>query len=305
VRVQNLTVVALGGNALMQPGERGTAAEQRANLAATFRAIGPLLHDGPFVITHGNGPQVGNELLRQELASAEAPALPLYIAVAQTQAEIGALIAAELEPASGRPVAVVMTRVAVDEKDPAFENPTKPIGPFYDAERARSLEEERGWVVREDAGRGWRRVVPSPQPLEVLELDAVRTLLKQGVAVVAAGGGGIPVVSRDGRHDGVDAVIDKDHASALLAVGLGADRLVILTQVEAVYEGFGTDAPRALAELQPGRDDGILEELAAGSMRPKVEAAFRFVRATGGEALITSAEAMERKETGTRVVPGS
>jgi carbamate kinase len=305
VRVKNLTVVALGGNALMQPGERGTAAEQRANLAATFRAIGPLLHEGPFVITHGNGPQVGNELLRQELASAEAPPLPLYIAVAQTQAEIGALIAAELEPASGRPVAVVMTRVGVDEKDPAFENPTKPVGPFYDAERARGLEQERGWVVKEDAGRGWRRVVPSPRPLEVLELDAVRTLLEQGVAVVAAGGGGIPVVSRDGRHDGVDAVIDKDHASALLAVGLGADRLVILTQVEAVYEGFGTDEPRALTELRPGRDDRILEGLAAGSMRPKVEAAFRFVRETGGQALITSAEAMEREEAGTRVVPGS
>ena len=305
VRVKNLTVVALGGNALMQPGERGTAAEQRANLAETFRAIGPLLHEGPFVITHGNGPQVGNELLRQELASAEAPALPLYIAVAQTQAEIGALIAAELEPASGRPVAVVMTRVAVDAKDPAFENPTKPVGPFYGADRARGLEQERGWVVKEDAGRGWRRVVPSPRPLVVLELDAVRTLLEQGVAVVAAGGGGIPVVSRDGRHDGVDAVIDKDHASALLAVGLGADRLVILTQVEAVYEGFGADEPQALAELQPGRDDSILEGLAAGSMRPKVEAAFRFVRETRGEALITSAEAIKRKEAGTRVVPGS
>jgi carbamate kinase len=302
VRVKNLTVVALGGNALMQPGERGTAAEQRANLETTFRAIGPLLHDGPFVITHGNGPQVGNELLRQELASAEAPALPLYIAVAQTQAEIGALIAAELEPASGRPVVVVVTRVAVDEADPAFENPTKPVGPFYDAERARALEQERGWVVKEDAGRGWRRVVPSPRPLEVLELEAIRTLLEQGVAVVAAGGGGVPVVSRDGRHDGVDAVIDKDHASALLAAGLGADRLVILTQVEAVYEGFGTDELRALAELQPGRDDSILEELPAGSMRPKVEAAFRFVRETGGEALITSAEALERNEAGTRVV---
>ena len=305
VRVKNLTVMALGGNALMQPGERGTAAEQRANLATTFRAIGPLLHHGPFVITHGNGPQVGNELLRQELASAEAPPLPLYIAVAQTQAEIGALIAAELEPASGRPVVVVMTRVAVDEADPAFENPTKPVGPFYDAQHARDLEQERGWVVKEDAGRGWRRVVPSPRPLEVLELDAIRTLLEQGVAVVAAGGGGIPVASRDGRHDGVDAVIDKDHASALLAAGLGAERLVILTQVEAVYAGFGTDEPRALAELQPGRDDSVLEELAAGSMRPKVEAAFRFVRETGGEALITSAEALERNAAGTRIVPAS
>jgi carbamate kinase len=298
-----LTVIALGGNALLQPGERGTAAEQRANLAATFRAIQPLLRDGPFVITHGNGPQVGNELLRQELASAEAPPLPLWLAVAQTQAEIGALIAAELEPSAGRPVTVVMTRVVVDESDPAFQNPTKPVGPFYDAERARALEEERGWVVREDAGRGWRRVVPSPRPLEVVELEAVRTLLDHGVLVVAAGGGGVPVVSRDGRHDGIDAVVDKDHASALLAIGLGAARLVILTQVPAVYEGFETDDRRALAELRPGRDDEIVQRLPAGSMRPKVEAAFRFVSETGGEALITSAEGLEKGEGGTRIVP--
>jgi carbamate kinase len=298
-----LTVIALGGNALLQPGERGTAAEQRANLAATFRAIAPLLRDGPFVITHGNGPQVGNELLRQELASAEAPPLPLYIAVAQTQAEIGALIAAELEPSAGRPVAVVLTRVEVDQADPAFQNPTKPVGPFYDAERARALEEERGWVVKEDAGRGWRRVVPSPRPLKVLELDSIRTLLERGVVVVAIGGGGIPVVTRDGRHDGVDAVIDKDHASALLAVGLGAERLVLLTQVPGVYRDFGGDRGRGepIAELSPERDAALVEELPAGSMRPKVEAAFAFVAQTGGEALITSAEAVRNGQSGTRV----
>lgn len=300
-----LTVIALGGNALMQPGERGTAAEQRANLAATFRAIAPLLRDGPAVVTHGNGPQVGNELLRQELASAEAPALPLYIAVAQTQAEIGTLIAAELEPVAERPVTVVLTRVLVDEADPAFENPTKPVGPFYDAARARALERERTWTVKEDAGRGWRRVVPSPRPLEVLELNAIRMLLRQGAIVVAVGGGGVPVVARDGRHDGVDAVIDKDHASALLAVGLGAERLVILTQVPAVYEGFESGSRRPLEMLSPGRDEGLIERLPAGSMRPKVEAAFRFVRETGGEALITSADALERGEAGTRIVPAS
>jgi carbamate kinase len=300
-----VTVIALGGNALMQPGERGTAAEQRANLAATFRAIKSLLRDGTVVVTHGNGPQVGNELLRQELASAEAPPLPLYLAVAQTQAEIGALIAAELEPAARRPVAVVLTRVLVDEADPAFQSPTKPVGPFYDADRAKALEEERGWAVKEDAGRGWRRVVPSPRPQAVLELDSVRTLLDEGVIVVAAGGGGIPVVARDGRHDGIDAVIDKDHASALLALGLGAERLVILTQVAAVYEGFESGERRALEELVPGRDDGLLEGLPAGSMRPKVEAAFRFVSETGGEALITSAEALERGEAGTKIIPAS
>jgi carbamate kinase len=269
VVVSGLTVIALEGNALMQPGERGTAAEQRVNLAATFRAIAPLLGDEQIVVTHGNGPQVGNELLRQELASAEAPPLPLYIAVAQTQAEIGALIAAELEPAAKKPVAVVLTRVEVDQADPAFENPTKPVGPFYDAARARELEGERGWKVREDAGRGWRRVVPSPRPVKVLELGSVRTLLDQGVIVVAPGGGGVPVVARDGRHNGVDAVIDKDHASALLALGLGAGRLVILTQVGAVYEGFGGESARALTELSPGRDDRILERLPAGQHAPQ------------------------------------
>ena len=297
-----LTVIALGGNALLGPGERGTAAEQRANLAATFEAVGSLLRDGPVVITHGNGPQVGNELLRQELASAEAPPLPLYVAVAQTQAEIGALVASELEPASGRRVAVVLTRVVVAEDDPAFANPTKPVGPFYDAERAKALEEERGWSVREDANRGWRRVVPSPQPLEVLELDAIRTLLESGAIVVAVGGGGIPVVAHGGRYDGVDAVIDKDHASALLAIHLGAERLVILTQVPAVYTGFGTDEQAAQAELRPGPDDAIIASLPAGSMRPKVEAAFRFVSETGGEALITSTEGLAAGDPGTRVV---
>ena len=297
-----LTVVALGGNALLGPGERGTAAEQRANLATTFEAARSILTDGSVVVTHGNGPQVGNELLRQELASAEAPPLPLYVAVAQTQAEIGALVASELEPVAGRRVAVLLTRVVVAGDDPAFADPTKPVGPFYDADRARELEQERGWAVREDAGRGWRRVVPSPKPLEVLELGVIKTLLESGVMVVAVGGGGIPVVARDGRHDGVDAVIDKDHASALLATELRAERFVILTQVPAVYTGFGTREQKALVELVPGRDDELIDSLPAGSMRPKVEAAFRFVTETGGEALITSSDGLAAGEPGTRVV---
>jgi carbamate kinase len=299
-----LTVVALGGNALLGPGERGTAAEHRANLAATVRAIAPLL-EGDVVLTHGNGPQVGNELLRQELAAQEAPPLPLWVAVAQTQAEIGTLLAAELRAVGDRPVAVVATHVLVAEDDPAFESPTKPIGPFYDADRARDLESERGWTLREDAGRGWRRAVPSPRPLEILELEAVRTLLQAGTTVVAVGGGGVPVVRRDGRLDGIDAVIDKDHASALLAVGLGADRLVILTQVPVVFRNFGTDEEAPIPELRAGRDEGLIDSLAAGSMRPKVEAAFSFVSETGGEALITSAEAIGKGEAGTRVVPAS
>jgi carbamate kinase len=301
-----LTVLALGGNALLGPGERGTAAEHRANLATTFDAVHPLL-EGEVVVTHGNGPQVGNELLRQELGAAEAPPLPLWVAVAQTQAEIGTLAAAELAPVAGRPVAVVVTHVVVDPSDPAFGAPTKPIGPHYDSVRSRELERDRGWTLREEPGRGWRRVVPSPKPLEIVELGPVQTLLSSGSLVVAAGGGGIPVVRRDRAFDGVDAVIDKDHASALLAVGLGAERLVILTEVPGVYRDFGGDGGHGepIRELSPERDGALPEQLPPGSMRPKVEAAFSFVVQTGGEALITSAEAVKNGEAGTRVVPAS
>ena len=297
-------VVALGGNALMRPGERGTAAEQRANLRAACEALRPLVSETELVITHGNGPQVGNELLRHERAADEAPPLPLYLAVAQTQAEIGALIESELEPVAGRAVACLLTHVVVDEGDPAFQEPSKPVGPFYDEARARELERERGWNVVHDSGRGWRRVVPSPAPLEVVELAAVRSLLAGGAVVVACGGGGIPVTRRDGRLAGVDAVIDKDRASSLLARELQADRLVILTEVPAVYRGFGTDRQEELRELGADDAEALLPELAAGSMRPKVEASLEFARATGHEALITSPASLAaalQGEAGTRI----
>ena len=285
-------IVALGGNALMRPGERGTAAEQRANLREACAALRPLLSEERLVVTHGNGPQVGNELLRQERAAAEAPPLPLYLAVAQTQAEIGALIESELAPVAGRPVACLLTHVLVAEDDPAFEEPTKPVGPFYDEAKARELEAERGWKVVHDAGRGWRRVVPSPAPLEVVELDAIRSLLASGTIVVACGGGGIPATRRGEHLAGIDAVIDKDRASSLLARGLEADRLVILTEVPAVYSGFGTDRQEELLELSAHDAAALGPELAAGSMRPKVEASVEFVQATGREALITSPAAL-------------
>jgi carbamate kinase len=283
-----LTIAALGGNALMRPGERGTAAEQRANLRETCEALRPLLADD-VVVTHGNGPQVGNELVRQERAADEVPPLPLYLAVAQTQAEIGALIESELAPVAGRPVVCLLTHVRVDPADAAFKRPTKPIGPFYAEQQARVLEAERGWAVREDAGRGWRRVVPSPAPLEVVEVDAVRALLATETIAIACGGGGIPVSSRNGRLAGVDAVIDKDRASALLAIELAADRLVILTDVAAVYRGWGTDQAEELRELSADEAEALLPELASGSIGPKVEASVAFARATGREALITSA----------------
>jgi carbamate kinase len=299
-------VVALGGNALMRPGERGTAAEQRANLREVCEALRPLLGEDKLVVTHGNGPQVGNELLRHERAADEAPPLPLYLAVAQTQAEIGALIESELAPVAGRAVACLLTHVVVDEHDPAFAEPTKPVGPFYDEARAKELEQERGWKVVHDAGRGWRRVVPSPQPLEVVELDPLRSLLDGGAIAVACGGGGIPVARRDGRLAGVDAVIDKDRASSLLARALGAERLVILTEVPAVYRGFGTNEQKELRELTVEQAEALAEESEAGSMRPKVEASAAFVRATGNEALITSPAALGEAlggSAGTRIRP--
>ncbi|HEY6151574.1 MAG TPA: carbamate kinase [Gaiellaceae bacterium] len=298
-------VVALGGNALMRPGERGTAAEQRANLREACEALRPLLGENELVITHGNGPQVGNELLRHERGAEEVPPLPLYLAVAQTQAEIGALIESELAPVASRPVACLLTHVVVDENDPAFDEPTKPIGPFYDEAKARELERDRGWQVVHDSGRGWRRVVPSPLPLDVVELDSIRSLLRGGAIAIACGGGGIPVAQRNGRLAGLDAVIDKDRASSLLARALGADRLVILTEVPAVYRNFGTDKQEELRELRAEEAEALLAELAAGSMRPKVEASVEFARATGHQALITSPSALGEAlsgEAGTLIV---
>ena len=288
----------------MRPGERGTAAEQRANLREASTALRPLLDERELVITHGNGPQVGNELLRHERAADEAPPLPLYLAVAQTQAEIGALIESELEPVAGRPVACLLTHVLVAEDDPAFENPTKPVGPFYSEERAHELERDRGWQVVYDAGRGWRRVVPSPRPLEVVEVEAVRALLRSGAIVIACGGGGIPAARRGAHLAGLDAVIDKDRASALLARELEADRFVILTEVPAVYRGFGTDAQDEIRALSAAEAEALIPELAAGSMRPKVEACLEFVRATGHEALIASPTALAQAlagDSGTRI----
>jgi carbamate kinase len=285
------TVVALGGNALIGPGERGTAAEQLANLRRMFVALAPVLEADEVVITHGNGPQVGAALLRHERAAEEVPPLPLWVAVAETQAQIGTLIAQEVHVASGREYACVLTHVVVAADDPAFAEPTKPIGPFYERARAKRLEQERGWIVVEEPGRGWRRVVPSPEPLRVVECDSIAAVASAGTIVIACGGGGIPVVDRAGALHGIDAVIDKDRASALLATGIHADRLVILTDVDAVYRDFRTPSERAVRELTPDEADALIPELPPGSMRPKVEAA-RDVARAGGAAVITAAETL-------------
>lgn len=286
------TVVALGGNALLRPGQRGTAAEQRASIREACEALRPLLVGGDVVVTHGNGPQVGNELLRQERAADEAPPLPLWLTVAQTQAEIGALLSAELGAAAARPVACLVTHVRVDPDDEAFGEPTKPIGPFYSDAQAAELERERGWRLVSDSGRGRRRVVPSPTPLEIVELDAVRTLVGAGTIVIACGGGGVPVVKREGRLLGVDAVVDKDRSSTLLALELGAERLVVLTQVPALYRAFGTPEQEEVRTLSAADAEALLPALPDGSMRPKIESCLAFVRAGGGTALVTWAAAL-------------
>jgi carbamate kinase len=292
-------VIALGGNAL----GAGTAAQQLDTLRDTCAAIAPLVREGEVVVTHGNGPQVGNELLRQERAADEVPPLPLYLAVAQTQAEIGAMIETQLSGATGRPVACLLTHVHVAEEDPAFERPTKPIGPFYSDDEAQTLRQQRGWQLVEDAGRGFRRVVPSPQPLDIVELSSIRALLETGAIAVACGGGGIPVVSRNGYLKGIDAVIDKDRASALLAERLGAEKLVILTEVPSVYRHWRKSNQEEVRELSIDDAVELLPELPEGSMRPKLEAAVAFARA-GGETLITSSAALSdalRGEAGTTI----
>jgi carbamate kinase len=287
----------------MRPGERGTAAEQLSNLRRAVSALQPLLAEPGLVITHGNGPQVGNELLRQERAAEEAPALPLWLAVAQTQAEIGALIAAELRPALGeRQTACLLTHVLVAADDPAFDRPTKPIGPFYSAKQAERLERDRGWALAADANRGHRRMVPSPTPLEIIELAAIRQLAGAGTVTIACGGGGIPVVRRGGRLSGVDAVIDKDRASALLARELETKQLIILTEVPAVYRRFGEEDQEEIRELSRSDAEVLLPQLAEGSMRPKIESAIGFA----GETLITNIESLEGAlagNAGTRVRP--
>jgi carbamate kinase len=286
------TVVALGGNALIRPGERGTAAEQLANLRATCEALRPLFRDGERVaVTHGNGPQAGNALLRHERAAGEAPPHPLWLVVAETQAEIGALIATELPPVAGRPVACLLTRVAVDPDDPAFAEPTKPIGPFYSRDEADVLRRERGWRLAEDSGRGFRRLVASPRPVAVLEEREIRAVLDSGSIPVCCGGGGIPVRSAE-EPRGVDAVVDKDRTAALLAVQLGAERLLVLTDVPALQRGFGTPEAEDLRELTVAEAESLLPELAAGSMRPKLESCADYVRQSGGEALITDAASL-------------
>jgi carbamate kinase len=301
-------VAALGGNALLQRGQELSAENQRENARAACRALAPVAIEHELVISHGNGPQVGLLALQGSAYTAVDP-YPLDVLGAQTEGMIGYVIQQELgnELPFERHLATLLTMIEVDADDPAFGDPTKPIGPLYDAAEAARLADEKGWAFRPD-GDSLRRVVPSPAPKRIFEIDAIKALLERGCVVICAGGGGIPTVYVDepspaGRRlVGVEAVIDKDLASALLAIDLEADMLVIVTDVDAVYDGWGTPEQRAIRRATP--ETLAASEFAAGSMRPKVRAACQFVERTGKVAAIGSmadAPALVRGEAGTLV----
>jgi carbamate kinase len=299
-------VVGLGGNALAPPSGAQNVELQRQRIVATASVLGRAAERLRLVVTHGNGPQVGMLASRESSLAPEERA-PLDVLTAQTEAMIGCILQRELENSlPGIEVATLLTEVLVDPSDAAFANPTKPIGPFVDEAQARALREAFGWTFR-STERGWRRVVPSPEPVGVLELPVIRRLVTSGVVVICAGGGGIPVVVDDasGTIVGVEAVIDKDLASSLLAALLDADELVLLTDVDAVYDGFGTHDARAIRRIDVEQLRAMT--LDAGSMGPKAEACCRFVEATGRPAVIgalADAEAVLRGECGTEVVDG-
>lgn len=304
-------VVALGGNAILQTGQKGTAEEQLANVRLAAEQIAQLVLAGhQVVLTHGNGPQVGNILLQNAAASPAVPAMPLDICGAESQGFIGYLLQQSLvnalrEQGVNKPVVTIVTQVVVDANDPAFSKPTKPIGPFYPAEEAQRLM-AKGLAMQEDRARGgWRRIVPSPVPLRIWEREAIISLIDSGAIVIAAGGGGIPVVQTPAGLQGVEAVIDKDLAGQRLANDVGADVLLILTDVEAVALDWGLPTQRwlhdvTLAEVEAYQAAGHFQ---AGSMGPKVAAACNFLASGGEMAIITSLQTATQAlagNTGTR-----
>jgi len=309
-----LAVVAFGGNALLRPEDRGTQEEQIARAKQAARWLAEIVRHGyKLIVVHGNGPQVGNILIQNEEASTKIPPQSLDVCVAQTEGSIGFVlqqaIRNRLESIGiGGEVATILTEVEVDVNDPAFKRPTKPIGPFFTRYRAEALERDLGWTMREDAGRGWRHVVPSPRPLRILNINTIARMLDSASVVIAAGGGGVPVVKgRDGQWRGIEAVIDKDYASALVAAKLDVDLFIILTGVPRVAIDFGKPTQTfvdrmTIAEAEKHMAEG---QFPAGSMGPKIDAAIQFVRATQKPVLITDVdvlrEALEGKD-GTTIV---
>ncbi|MBV9495133.1 MAG: carbamate kinase [Acidobacteria bacterium] len=296
---KKLAVVAFGGNALLRPEDRGTQEEQIARAKQAARWLAEIVrHDYRLIVVHGNGPQVGNILVQAEEASTKIPPQSLDVAVAQTEGSMGFMLQQAIRnrlEAIGHPgeVVTVLTEVEVDAGDPAFKRPTKPIGPFFTRYRAEALERDLGWTMREDSGRGWRHVVPSPRPLHILNIRTVERMLDAAPVVIACGGGGIPVVrGRDGQWRGIEAVIDKDFASALLASELKADLYIILTGVAKVALDYGKPTQRDVDRMTLEEAEKHLAEgqFPPGSMGPKIEAAIQFARKSGQDVLITDVE---------------
>src|SRR5262245_9778267 len=308
-------VVALGGNAILRSKQLSSYGEQFENVRRTCAQVVPLIAEGQQVIfTHGNGPQVGNLLIQNEAAARLVPTVPLDVCGAETQGQIGYMIQQALRnefAALGisRPVASVVTQVLVDADDPAFAQPTKPVGPFLPREVADERTRDKGETWAMIDSRGWRKLVPSPQPIRIIEVDSIRALLDGGVVVIACGGGGVPVLRRpDGRLHGVEAVVDKDLAAARLALELRAAALVILTDVPGVAIDYGKPTQRFVRRMALTEFEDLLvrEPFSAGSMGPKVRAAYRFVHDGGGRATICALEdalAGLRGEAGTVIVP--
>lgn len=299
-------VVGVGGNALLRRGEAPTIGNQRRNVDVATAALAPVVQAHQVVLTHGNGPQVGL-LALQDAAGDPELSQPLDALGAQTEGLIGHVLAASLRTRLPElELAVLLTQVRVDPDDPAFKAPTKPIGPTYDEETARRLANDRGWSVAEDTG-GWRRTVPSPRPLDVLEFPTLRRLVDAGVTVVCGGGGGIPVSrSASGMLRGVEAVVDKDATTRLVAEALRADLLLLLTDVDALYRGFGTVRQTPIDRISAAELAALAEDLPAGSIAPKARACAEFVAATGARAAIGALEAatdIVAGTAGTRVVP--
>ncbi len=297
-------VVTLGGNALLRRGEAMTAQTQIKNVRLACEALEVIARDHTLVLGHGNGPQVGLIALQNEAYGEHVKPYPFDILGAESQAMVGYLFMQELRNAlAGKDVACVVTQSVVSDTDPAFSNPTKFIGPVYDEATAKQLAQENHWVVKPD-GQYWRRVVPSPKPQRIVEIESIRTLTDAGVIVISGGGGGVPVLEKDGKLTGVEAVIDKDFCCSLLAQDLKADGLVIATDVPGVFVNWGTPEQKQVREASP--EQLLSMGFAAGSMGPKVLAACEFVQKTGNRAAIGALEDIEaivKGEAGTQIVP--
>ncbi len=309
-----VAVIAFGGNALLRPSDHGTQEEQFTLAWKATRWLYEIIQRGyELAIVHGNGPQVGNIMIQVEEAITKIPPQSLDVAVAQTQGSMGYMLANQLrnrfnEEQLEKDIAAVLTEVVVDPDDSAFENPSKPVGPYFTSYRANLLMQEQGWQMVEEAGRGWRKVVPSPMPTRILGARMLRGMIQDGAVVIAGGGGGVPVYQDvGGYYRGVEAVIDKDYVASIMARDLEADLFIVLTNVPMVAEGFGRPQQRWLRTLPVARAREMLEsnQFPPGSMGPKVRAAIQFVEATGKEVLITDAEHLKQalaREGGTFIV---